>query len=66
MAMVERGLGVSLLPELLLRRTPYKVAKRELDPQATRQIGVACKSVSALSPAARQFWRHVEQACPLK
>ncbi len=43
MAMVERGLGMSILPELLLKRTPYKLAKRELDPPATRQIGVACK-----------------------
>lgn len=65
MAMVERGLGISILPELLLRRTPYKVAKRELDPPATRQIGIACKSTAALPPAARQFLQHIKQALPL-
>lgn len=65
MAMVERGLGMSILPELLLKRTPYQLAKRELDPPATRQIGVACKQPQALSPAARQFLQHVKQAAPL-
>ena len=65
MAMVERGLGISILPELLLRRTPYKVAKRELDPPATRQIGIACKSTASLPPAARQFLQHIKQALPL-
>lgn len=62
MAMVERGLGMSILPELLLKRTPYHLAKRELDPPATRQIGIVCKSVQGLSPAARQFWNHVKKS----
>ena len=65
MAMVEQGLGMSILPELLLKRTPYRLAKRELDPPAKRQLGVACKSPQALSPAARQFWQHVKEAAPL-
>lgn len=61
MAMVEQGLGMSILPELLLKRTPYRLVKRELDPPATRQIGVVCKSVQALSPAARQFLHHIKE-----
>ena len=65
MAMVEQGLGMSILPELLLKRTPYRLVKRELDPPATRQIGVACRNPQALSPAARQFLHHVRQAAPL-
>lgn len=65
MAMVERGLGISILPELLLKRTPYRLAKRELSPPATRQIGVACKNPQALPPAARQFLHHIKQAAPL-
>lgn len=65
MAMVEQGLGMSILPELLLKRTPYRLAKRELDPPAKRQLGVACKSPQALSPAARQFWQHVKEAASL-
>lgn len=62
MAMVERGLGMSILPELLLKRTPYHLAKRELDPPATRQIGIACKNPQALPPAARQFLNYVKKA----
>ena len=62
MAMVEQGLGISILPELLLKNAPYHLEVRELDPPATRQIGVACKSAHALSPAARQFLQHVKQS----
>lgn len=38
MAMVERGLGTSIPAGTLLKRTPYRLAKRELSPPATRQI----------------------------
>lgn len=60
-AMVEQGLGISILPELLLKNAPYHLEVRELDPPATRQIGVACKHANTLSPAARQFLQHVKQ-----
>jgi DNA-binding transcriptional LysR family regulator len=55
MAMVEKGLGMSLLPELLLKRTHYKLKKRELDPPIQRLIYLAYKDKRSLSPAARQF-----------
>ena len=50
MAMVKQGLGISILPELLLKNAPYHLEVRELDPPATRQIGVACKHANTLSP----------------
>ena len=62
MAMVEQGLGMSILPELLLQRIPYRIATRELDPPATRQIGIACRSVQNLPPAARQFLNYVKRS----
>ena len=31
MSMVESGLGVSILPELILQRVPYRICVRELD-----------------------------------
>ena len=40
MAMAERGLGVGILPDLILRRIPYRI---EIHPLATphyRQIGL--------------------------
>ena len=36
--MVECGLGVSLLPELILRRVPYRIAIRKLDTPLYRDM----------------------------
>lgn len=55
MAMVERGLGMSILPELLLKGGDRRLQQRELDPPATRKICIAYKELQALSPAARHF-----------
>lgn len=56
-----RGWASASCPELLLKNAPYHLEVRELDPPATRQIGVACKHANTLSPAARQFLQHVKQ-----
>ena len=55
MAMVEQGLGISILPELLLKNAPYHLEVRELDPPATRQIGVACKTPTPSPPPPGSF-----------
>ena len=44
MSMVESGLGVSILPELILKRVPYKIAVRELDVPSYRKIGFAVRN----------------------
>jgi DNA-binding transcriptional LysR family regulator len=36
MSMVENGLGVSILPELILRRIPYRISVKPLDVPAYR------------------------------
>lgn len=61
MGMVESGLGVSVLPELVLQRAPYKVVRKELDPPAWRDLGIAFRSRADLSPAAERFVSHVQQ-----
>lgn len=43
MSMVEKGLGVSILPELILRRTPYHIVIKELDVPAYRKLGLAVR-----------------------
>ena len=53
---------MSVLPELLLKRSPYPVETRELDPPATRRIGIACRHVQSLSPEARQVWQYFKNA----
>lgn len=58
-AMVACGLGLALMPQLLLKRRESYGAELEilrLDPAASRSIGLACLEQNSLSPAAKQFW----------
>lgn len=59
MSMVESGLGVSILPELILKRIPYRIAIRELDVPAYRKIGVALRSKKNASLAVKRFLEYV-------
>lgn len=54
-AMVEQGLGMSIMPELLLRNHTDNVVVMELVPKASRLIGLAIPNASRTSPAARSF-----------
>lgn len=62
MSMAENGLGVSILPELILRRCPYRIALRELDPPSWRDIGVAVRGRDGLPLAVERFLRYVPAA----
>ena len=42
LSIVESGLGVSLLPRLILKRIPYQVAVRETVPSFHRDIVLPC------------------------
>lgn len=55
MAMVENGLGISILPELILRRIPHKIISKELEIPAFRNIGVAMREQKSLSLASKRF-----------
>lgn len=59
MSMAENGLGVSILPELILRRCPYRIVLRELDPPEWRDIGVAVRSQDDLPLAVERFLGYV-------
>ena len=54
-AMVESGLGISIVPELLLRGRRDAIARLPLDPPATRTIALAIPQNSQTSPAAKRF-----------
>lgn len=49
LALVQRNLGVSLLPELAVRQSPHQVAIRHLKDRAYRSIHVVYRSDTALS-----------------
>ena len=59
MSMVENGLGISILPELILQRVPYHIISKELEIPAYRNIGIAMRNHDALSLAARRFLQHI-------
>ncbi|CQR73745.1 LysR family transcriptional regulator [Sporomusa ovata] len=59
MSMVESGLGISILPELILQRIPYHIISKELEIPAYRSIGVAMRNQSSLSLAARRFLEYL-------
>ncbi len=55
MNMVEAGLGVSILAELMLRRIDYHLALRPTDPPIIRPISIIYKDSMSLSVAAKKF-----------
>lgn len=59
MSMVESGLGISILPELILKRIPYRIIAKELDVPACRDIGLALKSKKTASLAVRRFIKYL-------
>lgn len=59
MALVECGLGVSILPRLVLNRSPYRIAVLELSPACSRRTGIVLPRSGHVSPATRrlvEFW----------
>ena len=60
MAMVESGLGVSVLPELILRRAPYRIVAKPLDEPVFRTIGLVLRSREAASLATQRFLEYLD------
>ena len=54
MSMVENDLGVSILPNLILTRCPYRIERRPLDPPVTRDLAAIYRP-GLLSTSARAF-----------
>ncbi len=55
MSMVESGLGISVLPELILRRIPYRITVRELEIPVYRRIALAMRNKNSASLAVKKF-----------
>lgn len=58
-AMVEQGLGISIMPELLLKGRNDNVQILPLIPEAKRTIGIAISAGSKAGPATRRFADYV-------
>jgi DNA-binding transcriptional LysR family regulator len=59
MSMVENGLGISILPELILQRIPHKILAKELEVPAFRNIGIAMREQKSLSLASTKFLEYL-------
>lgn len=54
-AMVEGGLGISIMPDLTSRKLCDNLAVLQIDPPAVRTIGVATPNKKGLTPAAQEL-----------
>jgi DNA-binding transcriptional LysR family regulator len=55
MSMIESGLGISILPKLIVSRSPYRIATLALSPPIVRTISLAFKNRKVLPIASRYF-----------
>ena len=54
-SMVENGLGLSILPELAIKREKDRLKYLPLEPSYHRKLGISMKKFKDLSPAAKTF-----------
>lgn len=59
MTMVEAGLGVSILAELVLRRNSFDIVCRSLDPPIYRTLAIGFKDKNSLPIAAKYFIKYL-------
>jgi len=55
MSMVENGLGISILPKLILQKCSYKILAKPLSKPLNRQISVAMKNRQTMSLASQKL-----------
>jgi len=59
MTMVEAGLGISILAELVLRRTNYNIVLLPIDPPITRTLAIGYKDKNSLTIASKYFIQYL-------
>lgn len=55
LSMIEAGIGISILPELVLRKTNYNVAILPIKPVVKRKIGLVMKEKNVMPAASKVF-----------
>lgn len=54
-SMVENDLGISILPELVLKWCQAFIRTAELEPKSYRELGIAVPALDEISPAVKKF-----------
>lgn len=60
LSMVESGLGIGILPRLILRRVPYQIEVRSFTIPFFREIGFAYQKSSTTSAAVMEFIQYLK------
>lgn len=60
MAMVENGLGIAVMPRLILQRVPYRICTRCIDPPAYRNICFAVRDSKTVPLAVKRFSEYLK------
>ncbi len=60
MSMVEKGLGIGVLPDLILRRIPYQIAIRSFQTPYYGEIVLAMKDRKQMPPAVKKFTEYLK------
>ena len=61
LAMVSNGLGISIMPELMVRRSAFPVVQCRLEKTFSRTIGICVKDRTSCSVSTRRFIEHVQR-----
>ncbi len=61
LAMVQRGLGLAILPELIVREFPGNYDYRLLDPEAYRTLGIGVKSLKDAGPLTKAVIKYIKE-----
>jgi DNA-binding transcriptional LysR family regulator len=64
MSMVENGLGISILPGLILKRVPYRIVKKELEVPAFRRLGIALRDARTAPLSVKRFMDYLKYRAP--
>ena len=62
-AMVEAGLGISIMPRLLLSQCTANIKIYPIDPEEDRVVGLAVQRPTAMAPAVEQMFHHIVDYC---
>ncbi len=60
-ALVDKGFGICMMPELCMRDIPYDVDTYYIKPEAYRMIGLAVLNREYMAPAARSMYDLIEK-----
>ena len=61
LSMVQHGLGIAVLPELILEKHPGNYDSRMLAPESYRNLGIGIKSIKEAGPLARSVIEYLKE-----